>query len=104
MFDSRTIRRLESPHWYTPAQCAEIFRSDCGDVAPHPIESRRLVGHDSTSCFVSDLRVIRAMTDDSSMYTTGRIVANFMQKALDTQSYALAMRYRADLTTIQSCT
>ena len=37
------------------------------------------------------------------MYTTGRIVANFMQKALDTQSYALAMRYRADLTTIQSC-
>lgn len=43
------------------------------------------------------------MTNVSSMYTTGRIVANFMQKALDTQSYALAMRYRADLTTIQSC-
>jgi len=39
---------------------------------------------------------------ESSLYTIGRIIASFVQRALNMQQLGLAVRYRADMSTIQS--
>jgi len=36
------------------------------------------------------------------MYTTGRIIANFVQKSLEAQQYGNAVKHRADLQTVQN--
>ncbi|ORY29350.1 hypothetical protein BCR39DRAFT_532444 [Naematelia encephala] len=36
------------------------------------------------------------------LYTGGRIIANFVQRAIDMQQFGLAVRYRADLSTVQN--
>lgn len=39
---------------------------------------------------------------NSSLYTVGRIVADYVKYAMKSQQYSLAARYRADLSTIQN--
>jgi len=107
MSDSRTLHRLEEHRLFTTVQYPEILRRYRGDATSYSLQFGCLAGHDPLACLVSSLSRNRLFicgdgTDDSSLYTTGRIVANFMQKALDLQSFGLAIRYRADLTTIQS--
>lgn len=106
MLDSRTIHRLDKYRFFTLAQYPESLRRYRGYAAPYSIKLGRLAGHDPLACLVSLAfflsHIIGTGADDSSLYTTGRIVANFMQKALDLQSFGLAIRYRADLTTVQS--
>lgn len=38
----------------------------------------------------------------SCLYTTGRIVANFVQKSLEAQQYGNVVKHRADLQVIQN--
>lgn len=37
-----------------------------------------------------------------SLYTVGRIIADYVKYATRSEQYSLAVRYRADLTTIQN--
>lgn len=39
---------------------------------------------------------------NSSLYTVGRIIADYVKYTMRSHQYSLAVRYRADLTTIQN--
>lgn len=80
--------------------------SNChGDMALDTLESRSVLNNDAIGCPVGPILdgLSESLTDCySCTFTLGRILANSVIRATSQGEYSVAMRYRADLSTLRS--